>query len=207
MKIIIVDDDDLIKEGLKIILEAQEDMEVSDCFSNGQEVCDYCINNSVDIILMDIRMPIMDGVLATKKIKEFNKDIKILILTTFKDTEYVKAAMEYGAEGYILKNQGAGKIIDAIRSVMKNQIVFDSEIRNSLFLRSNTKKHKIKEYNITERESEILSFIGNGCSNKEIAEELFLSQGTVRNYITILLNKLNLRDRTQLALFYVRKIE
>ncbi len=208
MQIVIVDDDNLIKDGLNVILGIEDDMEVVQLLSNGQEAFDYCRNNTPDIILMDIRMPVMDGVLGTKLIKELNSKIKILILTTFSDEEYIRQAMDNGADGYMLKNQGADRIIDAIRSIHKGHIVFDSQIRKSLFstLGNNSKK-SMQEFNITEREGSILSLIGTGYSNKEISEELYLSAGTIRNYITCLLDKLDLRDRTQLALFYVKNIE
>jgi len=208
MKIIIVDDEQLIKEGLKIILNLQEDIEVIADFGNGQEAVDYCLKNTPDVVLMDIRMPIMDGVLAAKSIKENQPNIKILMLTTFNDDTYIKQAMMYGADGYMLKNQGADKIVDAIRSVYQGHIVFDHQVRASLFLEKDLiPKHQYCDFDITEREADILSLIGRGLSNKEIAESLFLSLGTVRNYVTNLLDKLDLRDRTQLAIFYVKHFE
>jgi len=208
MKVLIVDDDNLMKEGLKILLELESDVEVVGMMSNGQEAVDYCKNNIPDVILMDIRMPIMDGVLGTKHIKEMKTDIKILILTTFKDEEYIQEAMNNGADGYMLKNQGADRIVDAVRSVYKGHIVFDHQIRASLFNNMTKIEAKdFKSFNITDREFDILTLLGNGYSNNEIAAELYLSSGTIRNYITTLLDKLELRDRTQLALFYVKNFE
>jgi len=208
MKLLIVDDDNLVKDGLNIILGIEEDMEVIGLCSNGQEALEFCKTQTPDVILMDIRMPVMDGVLGVKNIKALNKSIKVLMLTTFKDNEYIRASMENGADGYILKNQGAVKIIEAIKSVYQGHIVFDHQIRQNLFTSLQTQsKQTLGDYNISEREGDILSLIGTGLSNKEISDELFLSLGTVRNYITTLLDKLELRDRTQLALFYVKNIE
>jgi len=208
MKLLIVDDDNLVKDGLNIILGIEEDMEVIGLCSNGQEAFEFCKTQTPDVILMDIRMPVMDGVLGVKNIKVLNNNIKVLMLTTFKDDEYIRASMENGADGYILKNQGAVKIIEAIKSVYQGHIVFDHQIRQNLFASlQKQSKQTLEDYNISEREGDILSLIGTGLSNKEISDELFLSLGTVRNYITTLLDKLELRDRTQLALFYVKNIE
>lgn len=208
MKILIVDDDNLIKDGLSIILDIEDDMEIIGQCSNGQEAIEFCKTRIPDLILMDIRMPVMDGVLGVKGVKELNTNIKVLMLTTFKDDEYIRAAIENGADGYMLKNQGADKIVEAVRSVYKGHIVLDSQIREKLFgnIKAETKQ-SLEDYDLTEREGDILVLIGSGLSNREIADELCLGVGTVRNYITILLDKLELRDRTQLALFYVKNIE
>lgn len=206
LKVLIVDDEALIKDSLKIILSLEEDIEVIGTANNGQEAIEMCREQNIDIVLLDIRMPIMDGVLATKYIKEINKNIKIIILTTFKDDEYIEQAMKYGAAGYILKNQSTDSIINAIRIVYNGNAVFNDEVLKSISsMLKKEKKKSIEELNLTEREFEILKLIGEGMSNKEIASKLFLSEGTVRNYVTELLNKLNLRDRTQLAIFYLKE--
>lgn len=207
MKILIVDDDALIREGLKIILDIEEDFNVIGTATNGEEGFKLCEKYSPDIVLMDIRMPVMDGVLGTKLIKQHFKDIKVIILTTFKDDEYIREAIKSGAEGYILKNQSSDSIVDSIRAVTKGNIVLERDVANTLstMLKDNRKNNK--KDNITQREFEILKQIGSGYSNKEIAQNLFLSEGTVRNYITTLLEKLDMRDRTQLALYYVRNYE
>jgi len=208
MKILLVDDDDLIKDGLKIILNLQEDMEVIGTSSNGQEALEFCQASPPDLVVMDIRMAVMDGVLGAKCIKVLNPGIKILMLTTFKDDEYIRASLENGADGYILKNQGADKIIDAIRGVYQGHLVFDKELRSQLKSPGvRDPKKSFEDYDLSDREGHILSLIGQGLSNKEIAETMFLSQGTVRNYITNLLDKLDLRDRTQLAIFFIRNID
>jgi DNA-binding NarL/FixJ family response regulator len=205
MKVLIVDDDALIRDGLKILLGIEEDFEVVGTASNGQEAFELCKKGKPDIVLMDIRMPVMDGVLGTKLIKEHFKDIKVVILTTFKDDEYIKEAVKSGAEGYILKNQSSDSIIESLRAVWKGNTVFEKEVADTLssMLKDGGKK-KVENLDITQREMDILKLVGEGLSNKEIANKLFLSEGTTRNYVTGLLEKLGLRDMTQLAIFYLK---
>jgi DNA-binding NarL/FixJ family response regulator len=205
LKILIVDDDALIREGLKILLEIENDIEVIGTAGNGQEAFEMCKSIRPDIVLMDIRMPIMDGVLGTKLIKSHFTDIKVVILTTFKDDEYIKEAIKSGAEGYILKNQLSDSIIESLRAVNKGNTVFESEVACSLSSMLNyEKKLELGNLELTPRELEVLKLVGEGLTNKEISDKLFLGEGTVRNYVTTLLDKLNFRDRTQLAIFYVR---
>lgn len=205
MKILIADDDALIRDSLKILLSLEDDIEVVGTASNGQEAFELAKEKMPDIVLMDIRMPIMDGVLGTKLIKENFKDMKVVILTTFKDDEYIKEAVKNGAEGYILKNQSSDSIVDGLRAVYKGNTVFEKEIANAITSMFDSKKKKNpEEFGLTEREVEVLTLLSEGLSNKEIAEKMYLSDGTVRNYITSLLEKLELRDRTQLAIFYLK---
>lgn len=205
MKILIADDDALIRDSLKILLGLEDDIEVVGTASNGQEAFELAKEKMPDIVLMDIRMPIMDGVLGTKLIKENFKDMKVVILTTFKDDEYIKEAVKNGAEGYILKNQSSDSIVDGLRAVYKGNTVFEKEIANTITSMFDSKKKKNpEEFGLTEREVEVLTLLSEGLSNKEIAEKMYLSDGTVRNYITSLLEKLELRDRTQLAIFYLK---
>lgn len=208
MKVLIVDDDALIRDSLKIIISMEADMEVVGAASNAQEALELCRQYQPDIVLMDIRMPIMDGVLGTKLIKSQFSNIKVIILTTFKDDEYIKEAIKNGASGYMLKNQSSDNIIDSLRAVHKGSIVLEKEVAKSLtsMLKDNGNV-RLKDLNITEREIDVLKLVGEGLSNKEISERLYLSEGTVRNYVTILLEKLSLRDRTQLAIFYIKNVE
>lgn len=205
MKVLIVDDDALIREGLKILLDIEEDIEVIGTAVNGREALEICKANKPDIVLMDIRMPILDGVLGTKLIKEFSRDIKVVILTTFKDDEYIKEAIKNGAEGYVLKNQPSDSIIESLRTVEKGNAVFEKEVADTItsMLKDGTRRSP-SSFDLSKRDFEILKLIGDGLSNKEIASILFLSEGTVRNYVTELLEKLSLRDRTQLAIFYLK---
>lgn len=208
MKVLIVDDDALIRDSLKIIISMEADMEVVGTASNAQESLELCRQYQPDIVLMDIRMPVMDGVLGTKLIKSQFSNIKVIILTTFKDDEYIKEAIKNGASGYMLKNQSSDNILDSLRAVHKGSIVFEKEVAKSLtsMLKDN-RNIKLKDLDITEREIDVLKLVGEGLSNKEISEKLYLSEGTVRNYVTMLLEKLSLRDRTQLAIFYIKNIE
>ena len=205
MKVLIVDDDALIRDGLKILVGIESDMEVVGTAANGQEALELCKRNKPDIVLMDIRMPVLDGVLGTKRIKEYSSDIKVVILTTFKDDEYIKEAIKNGAEGYVLKNQSSDSIIGCLRAVEKGNSVFEKEVADTIssMLKEGNRKTP-GDFALSDRDFEILKLIGEGLSNKEIASTLFLSEGTVRNYVTELLEKLELRDRTQLAIFYLK---
>ena len=205
MKVLIVDDDALIRDSLKIILGLEEDIQVTGTACNGQEAYEMCKSEIPDIVLMDIRMPVMDGVLGTKLIKSSFRDVKVLILTTFKDDEYIKEAVKNGAEGYILKNQSSDSIVESLRTVYKGNTVFHREVADTLssMLREGNKKSP-GAFGITDREFEILKLIGDGLSNKEISAQIHLGEGTIRNYVTNLLEKLELRDRTQLAIFYLK---
>lgn len=208
MKVLVADDDGLIRESLKLILELEDDIEVVGTAETGKQAFEMCRKLRPDIVLMDIRMPVMDGVLGTKLIKQAYENIKVIILTTFRDDEFIKEAIKNGAEGYILKNQSSDSIIESIRAVNRGNSVFQREIANviSSMIKDGRKKNP-KDYEITDREFEILKYIGEGLSNKEISQKLYLSEGTVRNYVTELLEKLCLRDRTQLAIFYVKNFE
>lgn len=205
MKILIADDDALVREGLKMLLEMEEDFQVVGTAGNGQEAFDICKKLMPDIVLMDIRMPEVDGVLGTKLIKGSLSNIKIVILTTFMDDEYIKEAVKSGAEGYILKNQSAESMIESLKAVAKGNFVFQKDVAGSIssMLREENKKD-ISSYKLSNREIEIMRLVGEGLSNKEIGDKLFLSDGTTRNYVTGILEKLNLRDRTQLAIFYLK---
>lgn len=203
--ILIADDDALIRDSLKIIFELEDDFKVVGLATNGEEALKMCETLHPSIVLMDIRMPVLDGVLGTKLIKDKYPSIKVMILTTFRDDEYIKEAVKNGAQGYILKNQSSDSIIQSIRAVSKGNMVLETQVAKTLSSMINTKKNKIlKCDNLTSREFDILSLIGDGLSNKEIAQKLYLTEGTVRNYVTVLLEKFKLRDRTQLAIYYVK---
>ncbi|KAB3533587.1 response regulator transcription factor [Alkaliphilus pronyensis] len=208
MKVLIVDDDALIRDSLKIILELEDSFEVVGVAANGQEALNICSQKNVELVLMDIRMPVLDGVQATKEIKSRFNSIKVVILTTFMDDEYIKEALKNGAEGYILKSQSSDSIIESLKMVMMGNVVFEKDVVDTLKTIINKEKQKQElNFDLTNREMEIMKLVGEGLSNKEIAAKLFLSEGTARNYVTNLLEKLDLRDRTQLAIFYLKNIE
>lgn len=208
MKILIADDDALIRDGLRMILETVEDFEVAGAAANGQEAVKLCAAARPDVVLMDIRMPVTDGVQATERIKAQFRDVKVLLLTTFKDTEYIRSAVKYGADGYILKSTPAESIIESIRAVARGNVVYEKEIASALSgMVRGEKKLTPEEANVTARELELMKLVADGKSNREIAAALYMSEGTVRNMTSALLDKLDLRDRTQLAVFYIRKME
>lgn len=203
MKIIIVDDDILVSSSLKTIIEANVGFEVLAVANSGEEAINLYKKHQPDILLMDIRMGKLNGLEAAEEILTTFPDGKVLFLTTFADDEYIIKALKIGAKGYILK-QHYNSIIPALNAVYSGQIVFGEEIMNKLpsVMTNQVKKKNHQDYGILDKEFEIISFVSKGLSNKEIAKELYLSEGTVRNYISTILEKLELRDRTQLAIFY-----
>lgn len=208
MRIMIVDDDALIRDGLRMILESEKGFEIAGIASNGQEAVKLCAEVMPDVVLMDIRMPVMDGVLAVKLIKEQFRNVRILMLTTFKDSEYIRGAIKNGAEGYILKSNSTESIINSIQAVYKGNLVFDKEVAEFISgVMDRETKLTRKELDVTQKEYEIMELVSRGFSNKEIADKLFMSEGTVRNNISVILDKLSLRDRTQLAIFFIRNLE
>lgn len=207
IKVLIVDDEKMISSGLKIILQTYEDIEVAGVALNGAEAFDFCKRNKPDVILMDIRMPKCDGVMGTKLIKEEFGDVKILILTTFNDVEYIHEALKYGASGYILKDSDYDSIYQGIKACVKGNVVVNPEVASKI-ISENVKynsRHSMEEvktkYELSDKEISIIREIANGLSNKEIGEKLFLSEGTIKNNISCILSKLALRDRTQLTIF------
>ncbi|WP_315116001.1 response regulator transcription factor [uncultured Clostridium sp.] len=205
IRVVIADDDIMVREGMKIILSLDEEIEVVGTCSNGDEAFRFCQGNPVDVILMDIRMPVCDGVLGTKKICEAFPKIKVLILTTFNDDEYIVEALKNGASGYLLKNILPEEVIKAVKIVNEGNMLIHPSIAEKVpYLLKKEDKKDFSKYNLKEVEIEIMKLISEGYSNKEIAEKVFLSQGTVKNKITDIFSKLNLRDRTQIAIFYLK---
>lgn len=202
MNIIIVDDDNLVSISLKTILEASGEVKVLEMGSSGEEAIELYKKYMPDILLMDIRMNGMTGIEAGEIILKEHKDAKILYLTTFADDEYIVQALKIGTKGYILK-QNFECIVPALKTIMEGHTVFGDDIISHLpSLMKKSSAIDYEKYNINEKEREIIELIAEGLSNREVAAELFLSEGTVRNYLSEILEKLNLRDRTQLAIFY-----
>lgn len=204
MKVLIVDDDKLVCTSLKIILEADPDIEVMDLGYNGEMAVDLYDRLKPDVLLMDIQMDKMTGLQGAEIILKKHKDAKILFLTTFLDDEYIIKALNLGSKGYLLK-QNFESIVPCLKAVEMGQTVFGDEIVTKIpSLMTDNNKLKFSAFNINEKEFDIIVQVANGLNNKEIAEKLYLSEGTIRNYISVILEKLNLRDRTQLAIFYYK---
>lgn len=207
MRVLIVDDDRLVVESLKTILEADGDIEVAGAGYSADEAIEQYDALKPDVLLMDIRMNGKTGIDAAKTIIQRDSSAKILFLTTFSDDEYIAQAFRIGAKGYIIK-QDFESINSAIKAVYLGHRVFGDEIiaRIPAIIKSNGIKQERSGHNLTDREMEILVHVANGLSNREIAEKMFLGEGTVRNYISAILEKLDLRDRTQLAIYYYRNL-
>ncbi len=205
MNIVIADDDKLVCQALKTILESDGEIHVPAIGNTADEAVELYKEYKPDIILMDIRMGEKTGIDAGWRIVAENPDARILFLTTFADNEYIIEALKLGAQGYLLK-QNFESIIPSVKAVYSGQNVYGEEIVAKLSPVSGEeqKKNLLEKYDLTDRERDIIQKVADGLSNREIAEELFLGEGTVRNYLSIILEKLNLRDRTQLAIFYYK---
>lgn len=206
MNVLVVDDDKLVASSLKTILEADGEITVCEMGNSGETAVELYKKHSPDVLLMDIRMDGMTGLEAAEQILDSDPNAKILFLTTFSDDDYIAETLHIGAKGYILK-QEYESIAPAIKAVFNGQSVFGSEIvgkMNSII--GSRHGFDYNKFDIGEREREIIRLVADGKSNKEIAEALFLSEGTVRNYLSGILEKLDCRDRTQLAVFYYKNI-
>lgn len=212
IKVLIADDIMILRQGLKAVLEQDNDIQVVTLAENGKEAFEKCAAFNPDVVLMDMRMPDYDGAYGIRSIKEKHPDIKVLVLTTFDDEETIEKAINSGADGYILKEMEDEKVIASIKNVHAGISVFGSGVyqtmRNQLENRNNPMKQNINpqdlENHFTQRELEVLKLVAGGYDNKEIASALYLAEGTVRNQISKLLEKLNLKDRTQLAIYAVK---
>lgn len=212
IRILLVEDQEIVRRGLKTLLETKPDIQVVGEADNGQTAIErftefHQKGEPPDLILMDIRMPIMDGVTATEIICQRFPGTKILILTTFDDSKYVAEALRFGAKGYLLKDTPSEELAEAIRSVHRGYTQFGPGILEKMFAQQPppTETPAPTELppgfeELTTREREVLCMITAGASNREIAQALFLSEGTVRNHISRILTRLNLRDRTQAAI-------
>lgn len=196
MKLLIVDDDPLVCKSLQLLLGKESDFDVIGVAANGQEAIELC-RLQPDVILMDIQMPVLDGIESTRIIKQEFPSIAIMMLTTFQDERNIRLALKAGAEGYLLKSSSIDNMADQIRALASKTSILDPDVLKALIEPS---REDID--GLTERERDIVERIAQGLSNKEIGEQLYLSVGTVRNMLSVILDKLELRDRTQLAIYY-----
>lgn len=205
MNVLIIDDDKIVCSSLQIILSADPDITVVGTGNTGKDGVLLYRKLNPDILLMDIRMEPMSGLQAGETIRKEFPDARILYLTTFLDDDYIIKALHIGAKGYMLK-QNFESIIPSIKAVYMGQNVYGSEIITKLpnLIGKSNEHMNIEKYGLTEKEFEIIKQIADGHSNKEISELLYLSEGTIRNNISAILEKLNLRDRTQIAIFYYK---
>ena len=208
IRLLLVDDQSIVREGLSSLLQTQSDLEIVGEAENGKVAVERSLTLKPDVVLMDIRMPVMDGVAAIEILKQQAPEIKILVLTTFDDDEYVVRAMAHGADGYLLKDTPSIELAQAIRSINQGYTqmgpgLFAKAMTNHSEQPENTETDLIPPElaNLTPRELEVLQLIATGHSNREIAEQLYITERTVKNHVNSILRSLNLRDRTQAAIF------
>ncbi|SOC06616.1 response regulator [Pseudobutyrivibrio ruminis] len=207
-RILLVDDDELITMSLEMIISAEADFEIVGKGGSGREAVALYDELNPDLLLMDIRMADMNGLEAAEEILTNHRDATILFLTTFSDDEYIVKALKLGVKGYLLK-QDYKSLPAALHAAINGQSVFGGAVIDklpTLMNQTNTDDESFdyRKYDISEKEFEVIQLVAEGFSNKEISQKLFLSEGTVRNYLSTILEKLNLRDRTQLAIFYLK---
>ena len=206
IRLLLVDDQRLMRDGLRILLELETDFEVVGEAEDGARALEYYHEFSPDVVLMDIRMPVMDGVEATRHLRETDPNAKVIILTTFDDNEYVFEGLRAGALGYLLKDVSADELADAIRKVAAGGSMIEPSVARKVvaeFARLAPPTPEATEELIeplSDREIEILKLVSKGLTNKEIAVRLYLAEGTVKNYVTSILQKIDARDRTQAAI-------
>ncbi len=208
IRLLLVDDRDLIRRGLSALLAIDPDLEVVGEASNGREAVDLVTRLEPDIVLMDVRMPVMDGVAGTEEICRRFPQTKVLVLTTFDDCDYVSRALQAGASGYLLKDTPFEELTQAIHLVCKGYTQIGPGLATGVLLQSSAPPMPTEAFEtwnlLSDREKEIVRLVARGLSNREIAQSLHLAEKTVKNYITNILSQANLRDRTQLAIAVLR---
>lgn len=204
-KVIIADDHKMIREGIKQLLELNDEISVIDMASDGEECISLVKKRNADILLLDINMPVKNGLETLEEIKKLKINIKVIILTVHNEVDYLLRAIEIGANGYVLKDAGATELINAIKIVMNDGSYIQPDmipLLNSRMVVRNTDKEKIKS--LTKRELEVLLLVSDGMFNKEIADKLDISERTVKNHISSIFRKIDVVDRTQAAVFAIR---
>ena len=207
IRVLLVDDQALFREGLDTLLSVHQDIEIVGQASNGQEAVDLALRLHPDVILMDMQMPILNGIGATRRLKQSLPECRVIVLTTFNDNETIFDALRAGAVGYLLKDVGSTQLADSIRATSRGESILDPSVAAKVvqeFSRVSSMvggtSSEVLPESLSEREIELLGLVASGMSNKEIAETLFITEGTVKNHITHILGKLSVRDRTQAAL-------
>ena len=207
IRVLLVDDQALFREGLETLLSVHKDIEVAGQASNGQEAVEVAAQVQPDVVLMDVRMPILNGVRATRRLKRALPPCRVIVLTTFDDDEYIFDALRAGAVGYLLKDVPSARLVEAIRATARGESILEPSVAAKViteFTRVSSLVPSAQMEQLVEplsaRELEILGLIARGASNQEIADELFIAEGTVKNHVTHILGKLGVRDRTQAAL-------
>ncbi|PAD34052.1 response regulator [Terribacillus saccharophilus] len=205
IKILLAEDQVMVRQGLKMMIETDDEIRVIGEANNGKEAVSLCEKRLFDVAILDIRMPVMDGIEAAKILRSRFPHIKILMLTTFDDNEYVLSALRLGVSGYMLKNGDTASLIRSIKSALSGGLSLEDQVASKVMpiLLQNQEERQI-DSTLTPRERAILKCIGEGLNNKEVAERLGLSVGTVKNQTSHILDKLELRDRTQLAIYAIR---
>lgn len=207
IKVLICDDQEIVCEGLRHILESDGEVEVVGVAHNGQEALEKLEGVEADLVLMDLKMPVMNGVIATRKIVEKYPNTKVLILTTFNDDEWVFEAIRSKASGYLLKDRPRQELIKAIKGTVHGESYLDPAIAGKVIssvANSIPQRPAAIELELSEREKEVLRLLATGLSNADIAKQLFLSEGTVRNYTSAIFSKLNVSDRTQAVVLAIK---
>ena len=207
IRVLLVDDQVLFREGLETLLSVHKDIQVVGNAGNGQEAVEIAIQIRPDVVLMDVRMPVLDGVRATSLLKESLPQCRVIVLTTFDDDEYIFDALRSGAVGYLLKDVDSTQLVEAIRAVARGESILEPTVAAKVIAEFSRVSSMIPSVQmeqlvepLSERELEILVLIARGASNKEIANQLYITEGTVKNHITHILSKLGVRDRTQAAI-------
>ena len=206
-KILICDDQKIVCEGLKTILESAPGIKVVGTAHHGEEALELIPELNPDLVLMDLKMPVMNGVIATRQIRKKYPHVKILVLTTYQDDEWLYDAVRSGASGYLLKDTPPDNLLEAIHGTISGKSYIDPQVAGKVLSGYSFHADEIKlpsNFHLTDREKDVLELIAKGLSNRDIAEQLFLSEGTVRNYTSDILRKLGVSDRTQAAVLAIR---
>lgn len=207
IKVILCDDQQIVIEGLRKIIESDAEIKVIGAASNGEALIELLANTKPDLILTDLKMPVMNGIIAIRKIRHNFPDVHVLALTTYDDDEWVFDALQAGAEGYLLKDLPPDQLIQAIKGTMQGNAYIDPKVTRKVIKQTQSPVEHIEsriDLDLTDREKEVLILIAHGLSNADIAEQLFLSEGTIRNYTKSLFKKLDVTTRTQAAVLAIK---